>query len=256
MVRSAQPFVHELISEQVELTKTRMAIMTAVVALLSILSFRAMFSGSDGEEKKRGPLGMFLRVFDRGVEKVTGVYAAILGRIIGLRFFTMTVIGVFIYGIFVVSRVLPTGFIPQEDQGMIYGIVQTPPGSTLEYTNAKCHELQKICKELPEVTSVSSIAGYEVLTEGRGSNAGTCIINLKPWASRELTSRQIIDELEKKCKEISNVKLEFFEPPAVPVSVPQEALLSIFWIRRTAEATKLLAKKQIVSWQRSASERS
>jgi multidrug efflux pump subunit AcrB len=86
----------------------------------------------------------------------------------------------------------------------------------LEYTNAKCHELQAICKEMDEVTSVSSIAGYEVLTEGRGSNAGTCIINLKPWAERELTSKEIIEELEEKGRAIANVKLEFFEPPAVP----------------------------------------
>ena len=83
----------------------------------------------------------------------------------------------------------PSGFIPLEDQGIIYGIIQTPPGSTLEYTNAKSHELQAICKEFDEITSVSSLAGYEVLTEGRGSNAGTCIINLKPWAERKLTSK-------------------------------------------------------------------
>ena len=71
---------------------------------------------------------------------------------------------------------------------MIYGIIQTPPGSTLEYTNAKSHELQAIAKEIDDVTSVSSLAGYEVLTEGRGSNAGTCLINLKPWSDRKLTS--------------------------------------------------------------------
>ena len=111
---------------------------------------------------------------------------------------------------------LPSGFIPLEDQGMIYGIIQTPPGSTLEYTNSKSHELQEIAKNVEEVTSVSSLAGYEVLTEGRGSNAGTCLINLKPWADRKLTSKQIIEELEEEGREISNVKLEFFEPPAVP----------------------------------------
>lgn len=54
------------------------------------------------------------------------------------------------------------------------------------------------------------------MTEGRGSNAGTCIINLKPWADRERTSKQIIEELEKRGTAIANVKLEFFEPPAVP----------------------------------------
>jgi HAE1 family hydrophobic/amphiphilic exporter-1 len=130
--------------------------------------------------------------------------------------FTMLTIMVFGYGIFLVNTKLASGFVPLEDQGMIYGVLQTPPGSTLEYTNAKAHELQAIAKKIDGVKSVSSLAGYEVLTEGRGSNAGTCLINLKPWADRKLTSKQIIEELEKEGKAIANVKLEFFEPPAVP----------------------------------------
>ncbi|MCA9143067.1 MAG: efflux RND transporter permease subunit [Planctomycetaceae bacterium] len=208
--------VHEVVSEQLPLNATRTMTIAGIVALLATLSFRAALCGSDGSEKKRGPLGIFLHLFDRAVERVTGGYVAILSRIITRRVLTVLVIGAFGYGILVVNKVLPSGFIPLEDQGMIYGIVQTPPGSTLEYTNSKCHELQAICKEMDEITSVSSIAGYEVLTEGRGSNAGTCIINLKPWADRELTSKQIIEELEEKGREIANIKLEFFEPPAVP----------------------------------------
>jgi len=208
--------VHEVISEQFPLSEINIQVIAGLIAVLAILSFRAVFSGSEGTKKVRGPLGVFLYLFNQAVEKVTGVYAGILGLIITRRLITLVVIGAFGYGILVVNDVLPSGFIPLEDQGMIYGIVQTPPGSTLEYTNAKCHELQKICKQMDEITSVSSIAGYEVLTEGRGSNAGTCLINLKPWAERELNSREIIEALEDKCRAISNVKLEFFEPPAVP----------------------------------------
>src|SRR5271166_1793665 len=110
----------------------------------------------------------------------------------------------FAAGIYLVNTHLPSGFIPGEDQGIIYGVIQTPPGSTLEYTNSKAHELQAIAKEMEEVISVSSLAGYEVLTEGRGSNAGTCIINLKPWEERKLTSKQIIEELDEKCQKIAN----------------------------------------------------
>ncbi|MEO9590540.1 efflux RND transporter permease subunit [Rhodopirellula bahusiensis] len=208
--------VHEVISEQIELTATRIDIIAGVTAVLVAFSFRAAFSGFDGAAKKRSPIGIFLHGFDRSVESVTGGYARVLRHLISRRLVTIAVIAVFGYGILVVNQVLPTGFIPLEDQGMIYGIVQTPPGSTLEYTNSKCHELQQICKQMDEITSVSSIAGYEVLTEGRGSNAGTCIINLKPWADRELTSREIIEELEERGTDIANVKLEFFEPPAVP----------------------------------------
>lgn len=208
--------VHEVLSEQVELTDRRIEMVAGLIAVLAAFSFRAAFSGSDGSAKKRSPLGMFLHIFDRGVEKLTLGYASVVGLLITRRILTIIVIGLFGYGILVVNKVLPTGFIPLEDQGMIYGIVQTPPGSTLEYTNSKCHELQAICKEMDEIVSVSSIAGYEVLTEGRGSNAGTCIINLKPWAEREKTSKQIIEELEERGTDIANIKLEFFEPPAVP----------------------------------------
>ncbi|MCD0460099.1 efflux RND transporter permease subunit [Roseiconus lacunae] len=208
--------VHEVIAEQVELSEARVQVIAAIVGLLAAFSLRATFSGYAGSPQCRGPIGVFLHAFDQGIERVTGGYAALLRCIISRRIVTVLVIALFSYGILVVNKVLPTGFIPLEDQGMIYGIVQTPPGSTLEYTNAKCHELQTICNELEEITSVSSIAGYEVLTEGRGSNAGTCIINLKPWADRELTSKQIIDELERRGAKIANVKLEFFEPPAVP----------------------------------------
>src|SRR5262249_14250978 len=144
-----------------------------------------------GHVRRRGPLGMLLHLFDQGVEKVTGGYAAVLRRIVPRRALTLLVIMGFGVGIYYVDAMLPSGFIPNEDQGILYGIIQTPPGSTLEYTNAKSHELQAICKGVEGITSVSSLAGYEVLTEGRGSNAGTCLINLKHWSKRKLTARQI-----------------------------------------------------------------
>lgn len=191
-------------------------VLSGVVALTLTPVLCAMLLKPHQPGKKRGPLGLMLYALDRLIERVTGGYVGIVRRLVTQRFLTMLVISAFGVGIFLVNNVLPSGFIPLEDQGIIYGIIQTPPGSTLEYTNSKSHELQAICKELEEITSVSSLAGYEVLTEGRGSNAGTCIINLKPWEERKLTSKQIIEELEERGSKIANVKLEFFEPPAVP----------------------------------------
>jgi HAE1 family hydrophobic/amphiphilic exporter-1 len=159
----------------------------------------------------------FLRQpFDYAVVKVTAAYSGLVRRIVTLRPLSIAVVAAFAAGIYLVSLKLPTGFIPNEDQGIIYAIIQTPPGATLEYTNSKSRQLGDIAKEVPEVTDVTSLAGYEVLTEGRGSNAGTCIINLKNWSERKRTAREIIDELEKKCRKITDIKLEFFEPPAVP----------------------------------------
>ncbi len=155
--------------------------------------------------------------FSRVIDKITNVYAwRLLRPIVTLRLVTMVIIGAFAYGIVATSNILPTGFIPGEDQGMIYAVLQTPPGSTLEYTNAKAQELERIAKEIKGVRSVTSIAGYEVLTEGRGSNAGTAIINLDDWSKRPQTSSEIIEHLKEKAAKMTSVKLEFFEPPAIP----------------------------------------
>ena len=207
----------QFLAEQFELSNLKVALLTATIFIFSALSLRShLLSGSSGGGNNRTPIGWLLRAFDQGVERVTGSYTAVVRRFITRRLLLMLVIAAFVYGIQLVNKTLPGGFIPLEDQGMIYGVIQTPPGSTLEYTNAKSHELQEIAKKLQEVTSVASVAGYEVLTEGRGSNAGTILINLKPWSERERTSKEIIEELEEKGEEIANVKLEFFEPPAVP----------------------------------------
>ena len=170
-----------------------------------------------------GPVGILIvlvpllqRRFDRLIGAVTTRYTGILGAIVTRRALVLATVAAFAVGVFVLNTRLQSGFIPNEDQGVIYGIIQTPAGSTLEYTNAKSGELQAIAKELKEVVSVTSLAGYEVLTEGRGSNAGTCIINLSDWKDRQRTARQVIEQLEEKCRAMTNVKVEFFEPPAVP----------------------------------------
>ncbi|MFO0796580.1 MAG: efflux RND transporter permease subunit [Gemmataceae bacterium] len=154
--------------------------------------------------------------FDRLVVWVTDLYAGMLRGIVTLRLLTALVIGGFAVATVYTNFKLPSGFIPGEDQGIIYGIIQTPAGSTLEYTNAKSRELEEACKQVDGVTTVTSLAGYEVLTEGRGSNSGTCIINLKHWRDRKKTAREIMEVLEEKAREVTNAKIEFFEPPAVP----------------------------------------
>ena len=211
------PTVSHWLHEEFSLQTSMHPLLYGIAAVLVFFWFRSVISeGISNRERKRGPLGIFLHGFNQSVEFVTGTYAKFLGLVVKQRFITALIIGAFSVGIYLVNNVLPSGFIPLEDQGIIYGIIQTPPGSTLEYTNSKARELQAICKELDEISSVSALAGYEVLTEGRGSNAGTCIINLKPWADRKLTSKEIIEELETRGQAISNVNLEFFEPPAVP----------------------------------------
>ncbi len=110
---------------------------------------------------------------------------------------------------------LPAGFIPNGDQSTIYAIIQTPPGSTLKKINEVSRRLQKICEGVPGIESISSLAGYEIMTEGRGSNAGTCLINLKTWSERDKNVKEIMEKLEVKSKNLGTT-VEFFDPPAIP----------------------------------------
>ena len=201
---------------QFSITMAGSIILSAVVALTLTPVLCAMILKPHAHGyKKKSLMDRFIDAFNRGFEKLTGRYVAILNRTVARRVLTFTVLGAFCAGIYLTDRVLPAGFIPSEDQGTIYAIIQTPPGSTLETTNQVARDLQRICEEIPEVESVSSLAGYEIMTEGRGSNAGTCLIDLKPWHDRDKDVNEVMEELEEKTRDLGAI-IEYFEPPAVP----------------------------------------
>lgn len=191
-------------------------VISAIVALsLAPVLCAMILKNTHGHPKRRTPIGLFIDAFNRVFEKVTGRYVKLLNVVVARRIVTFLALIGFSFGIFMVNQTLPAGFIPGEDQGMIYAIIQTPPGSTLEVTNKVARELENVARQIDGVQSVSSLAGYEVLTEGRGSNAGTCIINLKGWSKRKHSVEQVIRELEEKSKDFGAV-IEFFQPPPVP----------------------------------------
>ncbi len=201
---------------QFSITMAGSIILSAIVALtLTPVLCAMILKNNHGKERKKSPIDKFIDWFNRGFEKLTGRYVKILNKIVARRVLTFGILGAFCVGIFFTNKTLPAGFIPNEDQGMIYAIIQTPPGSTLERTNDVARKLQKICEETEGVESVSSLAGYEIMTEGRGSNAGTVLINLKSWGERHHSVHEIMEELEEETKDLGAV-IEYFEPPAVP----------------------------------------
>ncbi len=201
---------------QFSITMAGSIVISAVVALtLTPVLCAMLLKNNHGKDRKKHLLNRSLDAFNRGFDRLTGKYAGLLKRIANRRVVTFGLLLLFGLGIFYQSRVLPSGFIPSEDQGTIYAIIQTPPGATLERTNQVSQKLQQICEEVEGVASVSSLAGYEIMTEGRGSNAGTCLINLKNWSEREHSVKEIMEELEEKSKGLGAI-VEFFEPPAIP----------------------------------------
>ena len=201
---------------QFSITMASAIVLSGFIALtLTPVLCAMLLKNTHGQPKKKTPISIFIEWFNKTFEKVTGKYTGVLRLIVDRRLITWGILLAFAFGIFSMSKILPAGFIPNEDQGQIYAIIQTPPGTTLESTNDVSRKLQAIAKQLEEVQSVTSLAGYEILTEGRGSNAGTCLINLKDWSERKHSVKQVIEELEEMSKDLP-ATIEYFEPPAVP----------------------------------------
>jgi HAE1 family hydrophobic/amphiphilic exporter-1 len=200
---------------QFSITMATAIILSGLVALTLTPALCAMMLKNNHGKKKKG-LDKVLDRFNNSFNRLSGRYQNVLKTIVNRRTVTFAMLIAFCAGTYLMSESLPSGFIPNEDQGMFYAIIQTPPGSSLERTNQVAGKLQKIAEGMEDVQSVSSLAGYEILTEGTGSNAGTCLINLKSWDDRKHSVQQVIKELEERSKDISGASIEFFEPPAVP----------------------------------------
>jgi len=185
--------------------------LTLTPALCAIL-----LKNTHGKEKKRNWLIKFLYGFNNRYNKLSNSYQKLLGYIVNRRVITFLALFIFCLGTWGLGKILPSGFIPNEDQGTFYASITTPSGATLERTKAVVNEVQKSCLGVDAIKSVSSLAGTNILSDGTGATYGTCLINLKDWDNRKESVDDVIAIIEEKTKHIKDAKIEFFPPPAVP----------------------------------------
>ena len=166
--------------------------------------------------KKVGLLGRGFRAFNKRYEKFESGYGRGLKRFLGRRFFTYATLIVFFLATWGMSSILPTGFIPNEDQSMIYVNVDTPPGATLERSEAALSSVQAALLPFDEVESVSTLAGYSLMTETEGASFGMGMINLTPWSERDKSADELMSTFADRTSHIKDAQIQFFLPPSVP----------------------------------------
>ncbi|MCW3084626.1 MAG: transporter, hydrophobe/amphiphile efflux family [Bacteroidetes bacterium] len=202
---------------QFSVTMATSIILSGVIALTLTPALCAiMLKNTHGKEKRKTLINRFLTGFNNWFQRVLGRYKKILDLIVNRRVVTFLTLLIFCIGTWGLSSLVPSGFIPNEDQGVFYAIILTPPGSTLERTDEVASQVQKVASGIEGVKTVSSLAGFEILSEGNGSNCGTCLVNLKNWDERKHSMAEIMKEMEEKTKDIKGATIEFFPPPAVP----------------------------------------
>jgi len=164
----------------------------------------------------KGWLARFFARFNRGYNRMSGGYHRLLTRIAGRRVLTFGLLIAFFVATWGMSSILPSGFIPTEDQGMIYVNVTTPPGATVDRTEAVLNEIDAISRKMQSVETVSTLAGYSLVNEVSGASYGMGMINLVGWKDREQSVTDMIAELKKATAHIMDAEIEFFPPPTVP----------------------------------------
>lgn len=201
---------------QFSLTLAISIVISGINAVTLTPALCALMLKSTHQSSKRSLLDRFFNGFNNGYNKTENGFKRFLTKVAGRRLVTaIALIGFFVltWG---TNAILPSGFIPTEDQSMIYVNVNTPPGATLERTEDVMTAVQKAASKLPSVNNVSTLAGYSLVSESAGASYGMGMINLKDWHERTQDVNGVIKELEEKTKHITDATIQFFAPPTVP----------------------------------------
>ncbi len=202
---------------QFSLTLAVAIVISGINALTLSPALCAMLLRPAGEGgKKLSVVKKFFDGFNSRYEKFENRYNLGLSKYLSRRTFTYLTLLAFILGTYGINLVLPTGFIPNEDQGMIYINVDAPPGATVERSEKALSQIQAALLPLEEIENISTLAGYSLMTETEGASYGMGMINLKPWSERDKSVNELIKTYEDRVSHIKDADIQFFLPPSVP----------------------------------------
>ena len=166
--------------------------------------------------ERPGRTKRFFNGFNRLYARFERSYGVGLRRYLARRVWTYLTLALFVAAAWAAAAYLPSSFIPNEDQGMIYVNIDTPPGATLERSEAVLQQIQAELLPLDEVENVSTLAGYSLMTETEGASYGMAMISLTPWDARTKTVAELIDEYQERVAHIQDAEIQFFLPPPIP----------------------------------------
>lgn len=205
--------------EQFGITLIVAIFISAVNALTLSPALCALFLKPEHDRKERkGFLARFFTAFNTGFNASTRKYVKSLGFLYRHKWITAAIILLSIGGIVWASSTTPTGFVPDEDRGMIFANVALPAGASLDRTVEVTSDLSERAREIPGVNAVSMVNGFSLLG-GAGSNYALGLIRLDSWEERdgeELTIEAITAKLFGVGSGIADANILFFSPPSVP----------------------------------------
>ena len=157
----------------------------------------------------------FFRPFNRGFAWLSERYNHGIGRVLHHRAIGLAAFVALVVLVGLLFRLLPSSFVPIEDQGFLYGSIILPDGATLTRTGKVAAETQKLLAENPAVDRVFTVTGFDLIGGGNKTNAGTLFITLKPWEDRDVTADQLTKYVAQKSSTIRDGIAIAFNPPPI-----------------------------------------
>ncbi len=164
---------------------------------------------------RRGPLGALMR----GIDRVRDAYGTVVARLVRMAVIGLVMVVASGAGIYALNGMTPTGFLPEEDQGAFFVVVQAPDGASVGRTAGAVAEVEAILKQEPTVADTSSIIGFNFVDGYSQPNAAFVIVTLKPFEERQGAGQSapaVIERLAPRLKSITGgVAVPLAPPPII-----------------------------------------
>jgi HAE1 family hydrophobic/amphiphilic exporter-1 len=171
------------------------------------------------EENRRGPIARFFAWFNKFFDRTADSYVRTSNILIHKSTLAMIALGVIaLLDVFMGSK-LPTGFIPEEDQGYLYCALQLPDASSLQRTDQAAQKVTQALLSTPGIQSVVAVNGFSLLTLTQSTNTAFFFVTLKPWDTRKSHAEQITSiqqNVQRKLMGNTDGIAFNFPPPAIP----------------------------------------
>lgn len=206
--------------QQFGITLAIAILISAVNALTLSPALAALFlkPHNPSEEHKKGLKQRFFTAFNTGFDTITDKYVSSVKVFAKRKWLTIGSLVVFSAIAYYLFNTTPTGFIPNEDKGIIFADVTMPPGTTLEETQKTVKKLDSIYESMDIVKARMNITGFSILNSVNGGSYGFSVIRLKDWDERTEDSQTVeatIGQLFAKTAGLKDARIFFFTPPAV-----------------------------------------
>ena len=204
------PGISGTLFRQFAVTISAAMVISALNALTLSPALCAVFLRHGGP--RRGIMGRVLG----SIDWVRDRYAWLVGRLV--RFAVLSVVAVLVFagGVFGVSRITPTGFLPEEDQGAFFIAVQLPDGASVARTSEVTKQVEAALKKMPQIDHVLSIIGFSLLDGGNEPNSAFMVARMKPFEDR----RAVTDSVQATIRQTFGAGSQIRQANVLPFNLP------------------------------------